>query len=102
MSQRDTKDNENPPLPVAMLRSNGNPAPFFKGGLKSPPLEKGGKGGFERAFLGKKDLIGIYTFSLFLSKESTISFNLTFTLLFSGSLSIERESIFTPLQSSSR
>ena len=42
MSKRLTKDDENNPLPpVAMLRSNGNPA----------PLEKGGKGGFDPALL---------------------------------------------------
>src|SRR3990167_1066841 len=45
----------NPLLPVAMFRSNGNPAPLEKGGVdKSPPLEKGGKGGFERAFSDEK------------------------------------------------
>jgi len=40
---RGTKDNENPPI-----------SPFFKGGLNSPPLEKGGKGGFERGFSDEK------------------------------------------------
>ncbi|MBI5755965.1 MAG: lipopolysaccharide heptosyltransferase II [Nitrospirae bacterium] len=56
---RGTKEDENnPPLPVAMLRSNGNPAPLEKGG-KSPPILKGdlgglwGKGGFERGFSGE-------------------------------------------------
>ncbi|MBI5756281.1 MAG: phosphoenolpyruvate carboxylase [Nitrospirae bacterium] len=59
MSQGLTKgDENNPPLPVAMLRSNGNPAPLEKGG-KSPPFLKGdlgglwGKGGFERLFSGE-------------------------------------------------
>jgi len=41
---RGTKEDENPPLPVAMLRSNGNPA----------PLEKGDIGGFEWGLSGKK------------------------------------------------
>jgi tetratricopeptide (TPR) repeat protein len=44
--ETDTKEDENnPPLPVAMLRSNGSPA----------PLEKGGEGGFERLFSDEKD-----------------------------------------------
>ncbi|MBI5755556.1 MAG: hypothetical protein HZA12_01405 [Nitrospirae bacterium] len=53
------EDENNPPLPVAMLRSNGNPAPLEKGG-KSPPFLKGdlgglwGKGGFERSFSGER------------------------------------------------
>ncbi|MBI5756275.1 MAG: DUF1460 domain-containing protein [Nitrospirae bacterium] len=50
----------NPPLPVAMLRSNGSPAPLEKGDL--PPFSKGGmgglwgKGGFEQRFSGKDGL----------------------------------------------
>lgn len=44
---------ENPPLPIAMLRSNGSPAPFPKGGAKQiPPFKKGGEGGF--AFKGRR------------------------------------------------
>ncbi|MBI5756088.1 MAG: hypothetical protein HZA12_04105 [Nitrospirae bacterium] len=78
MSHRLTKgDENNPPLPVAMLRSNGNPAPLEKGDLppfskggrgglwgKSPPFLKGdlgglwGKGGFERLFSGEPVGIG--------------------------------------------
>ncbi|MBI4848931.1 MAG: epoxyqueuosine reductase QueH [Nitrospirae bacterium] len=34
------------PLPVAMLRSNGNPAPLFKRRELFPPLSKGDEGGF--------------------------------------------------------
>jgi len=45
MSRPDKNEHENnPPLPVAMLRNNGNPA----------PLEKGGEGGFESGFSGDK------------------------------------------------
>ena len=40
----------NPLLPVAMFRSNGNPA----------PLEKGGKGGFERGLSGKKWSLSLF------------------------------------------
>ena len=35
-----TKDNENPPI-----------SPFFKGGLNSPPLEKGVRGDLKGDFL---------------------------------------------------
>ncbi|MBI5755672.1 MAG: hypothetical protein HZA12_01995 [Nitrospirae bacterium] len=37
------EDENNPPLPVAMLRSNGNPAPLEKGD-KSPFFKGGFRG----------------------------------------------------------
>ncbi|MBI5755940.1 MAG: ketoacyl-ACP synthase III [Nitrospirae bacterium] len=46
---RNKESKNNPPLPVAMLRSNGNPAPLEKGGkeLQVPPFNKGGIGGIK-------------------------------------------------------
>ncbi len=44
MSQGLTKDDEN----------NPPKSPFRKGGLSSPPLEKGGKGGFDGGFSDEK------------------------------------------------
>jgi len=52
-------DENNPPLPVAMLRSNGSPA----------PLEKGGKGGFERESPGENWIGPLVQPNLELTKE---------------------------------
>jgi len=52
-------DENNPPLPVAMLRSNGSPA----------PLEKGGKGGFERVSPGGNWIGPLVQPNLELTKE---------------------------------